>query len=359
MGAGVVGLTIAKSLSDRGLKVLVIEKEVRSGESTSSRNSGVIHAGMYYPEKTLKADLCLKGNKLLYEYALEKKINHKRLGKIIIANTDEEILKLENIYSQGIKNKVNLTKVSSDFIKQEEPSLQSKAGILSPDTGIIDVPEYITALEGDIQHNQGLIVFNTMCKKIKYVDKKFEIYCESSENFKVESKILINSSGLSSDQISNKMDFLDKKFIYKINYAKGHYFKYSGKNPFKRLIYPVHSESSLGIHVGFDLSGQLRFGPDLTWVKNIDYLFDESLKSKFLESITRYWKEINPDKLQPDYCGIRPKIQKKNEKMKDFSILGPKDHKIDGFVNLQGIESPGVTSSLAIGKYVTKLLLKN
>lgn len=339
------------------MEVLVIEKEKRSGESTSSRNSGVIHAGMYYPENSLKANLCLKGNKLLYKYALEKKISHKKLGKIIIANTDEEILKLENIYFQGKKNKVNLEKISSDFIRSEEPFLKAKAGILSPDTGIIDVPEYITALEGDIQHKKGLIVFETLCKKIKYIDKKFEIYCESSEDFKIESKILINSSGLSSDQISHKMDFLDKKFIYEINYAKGHYFKYTGKNPFKRLIYPVHNESSLGIHVGFDLSGQLRFGPDLTWVKKIDYFFDESLKDKFLESITKYWKEIDPDKLQPDYCGIRPKIQKKNEKMKDFSILGPRNHRIDGLVNLQGIESPGVTSSLAIGSYVTELLL--
>jgi len=357
IGAGVIGLAIGRCFSEAGLSVLIIEKEGRSGESTSSRNSGVIHAGMYYPDNTLKAKLCVEGNSLLYEYASKKRIDHKKIGKYIVACSKTDLEKLDSIYDQGIKNGVEILKVTKEEIESSESDLSVCAGLFSPNTGIIDVPELLTALEGDIQHNSGMISFSTKCEKVERRNDIFVIHCSSTEDFKVESKFLINCAGLDSENISNKMSFLDKRHIHKINLAKGHYFKYSGKNPFKKLIYPIHNESSLGIHVGFDLSGQLRFGPDLSWISEVDYSFDETLKSKFVKEIQSYWKNLDPNKLHPDYTGIRPKVQRKGEKMKDFIISDCNYHGIKGLVNLQGIESPGVTSSLAIAEYVKDLTL--
>ncbi len=356
IGAGVVGLAIAREMSKAGYSTLVIEKENKSGEEITSRNSGVIHAGMYYPSNFLKAKLCTQGNKLMYEYLSSKKIPHKKTGKLILATSKKDIIKLNKIYSQGLKNGVTLNLLNSEEVREIEPQLSSEGAIYSPNTGILDVPELITALEGDIQHYGGLVIHNTKFMESKQSIKGFNISCQSSEKFQFDTKILINSSGLSSDKNLKRMSFFKDKFIDKINYAKGHYFKYSGKNPFKKLVYPVNNQSSLGIHVSFDLSGQLKFGPDLKWVDKIDYSVDEDLKEIFVKDIQAYWKNLDPQKLHPDYAGIRPKIQNKGESMKDFSISGEKNHGIKGFINLQGIESPGVTSSLSIAKYVRSLL---
>ena len=352
IGAGVIGLSIAKSISEKGQSVIVLEKNGRAGEGVSSRNSGVIHAGMYYPTNSMKAKFCVEGNRLLYEYADLKKITHSKTGKYIIASRKEEISKLKKIYEQGLINGVSLKKFKGKDINKNEPALNVEAGLLSAETGIIDVPELITALEGDIQHNEGIISFNTEFISAKKKSGLFSIICRDKEKFEIQSKILINSSALSSDLVSRNIKSLEEKYIYKINYAKGHYFKYSGHNPFTSLIYPLPDEFSQGLHLGFDMSRQLRFGPDITWVKEINYLFDESLKEKFIKAIHNYWPEMNPEKLNPDYTGVRPKIQNSKGKMQDFSILEANSHGVDGLINLQGMESPGLTSSLAIGNYV-------
>tara|TARA_B100000900_G_scaffold393990_1_gene391012 strand:+ start:397 stop:1500 length:1104 start_codon:yes stop_codon:yes gene_type:complete len=357
VGAGVIGLAIAKHLSQAGMQVVVLEKETRSGESTSSRNSGVIHAGMYYPENSLKARLCVEGNSLLYDYAKKKNIPHKKIGKYIVSTNKSEQKRLNHIYENGKKNFVDLEMVNKESLKDKLPYLKAFSAIYSPNTGIIDVPELIRSLEFDIWQNDGLISFNTECLKVKKNNNKYEIFCDSSEKFKIDSKILINASGLQSYETLKNFNFLPKRFRHPIYYAKGHYFKYSGKHPFTNLVYPINSESSLGIHVGFDMSGQLRFGPDLEWVRHLDYKFENNTKEKFIKSINSYWPDLDPKKLQEDYVGIRPKIQKKSENMKDFIISGPKDHNFRGFINLQGIESPGVTSSLAIAKFVGNLVL--
>ena len=356
IGAGVVGLSIAKSCSELGMSVVVLEKNARSGEGISSRNSGVIHAGIYYPNKSLKTKFCLSGNKLLYDYAKEKRINHKRIGKYIIASSKAEIEKLEGIYKKGILNSVTLNLLTKENMRSIYPDLNIEAGIYSPNTGIIDVPELINALEGDIQHNNGLISFNTKFISAKKTNSGFSITCDDGKNFLINSKYLINASGLNSDLISQQIDTLDKKYYSSIKYAKGHYFKYSGSHPFTTLVYPLASEFSSGLHVGFDLSGQIRFGPDITWVDNIDYSFDDSLKDNFMISIKKYWPDIDSEKLQPDYVGIRPKLQNMDEKMKDFSICDSKVHGVEGLINIQGLESPGVTSSLAIGEYVKHMI---
>ena len=359
IGGGVIGLAIAREVSQSGLETIVLEKNERAGDDTSSRNSGVIHAGIYYPENFLKTSLCVKGNKLLYEYASDKRIKHKKYGKYIIASSLSDLAKLKEIFNQAIKNNVEIYKANSDKLKENNPGLIFKSALFSPSSGVIDVPEYVNALEGDIQHFGGLISLKTSFLSAVQENGYFKIDCKSDQKFSITSKFLINCSGLSSEDNLSSIEGFKKKHTYKNYYAKGHYFKYSGKSPFSNLIYPISGQHSLGIHVGFDLAGGMRFGPDIEFVKKIDYSFDENLKDKFLNSITQYWPEINPDKLHPDYTGIRPKITKPNEPMKDFSIQTKNEHGLEGFINLQGIESPGLTSSLAIGSYVNGLLMQD
>ena len=356
IGAGVIGLSIAKFYSALGYSVVVLEKESRAGEGISSRNSGVIHAGMYYPTNSLKTKFCIEGNKMLYEYATLKNITHKKLGKYIIASQVSELGKLDKIYEQGISNGAKIKRCSKDEMQAKYPDLIVAGGIYSSETGIIDVPEFITALEGDIQHNGGTVAFNTSFKSAAKVDNLFEIICDNGNEFMVQAKNLVNAAGLTSDLSSRNIKQLDKKYNHPIHFAKGHYFKYSGSHPFHSLVYPLSDEFSLGIHVGFDISGQLRFGPDLTWVQSLDFSFDESLKEKFIAAIHSYWPNMDPEKLQPDYVGIRPKIQNSKQSMQDFLILGRSDHGVRGLITLQGIESPGVTSSLAIGDYVASMI---
>ena len=356
IGGGVIGLSIARELSRSGKDTIVLERNERAGDVTSSRNSGVIHAGIYYPESFLKTKLCVKGNKLIYQYAEEKNINHKKYGKFIIASNKNELSNLESIFIQGKKNNVEICKVDNEQVIENNPELRFYQALYSPNSGVIDVPDYVTALEGDIQHSGGLISLRTSFLSAKKKKNKFIVSCSAEEEFSIESKYLINCSGLSNEITLKKIENFPTNKIYKNYFAKGHYFKYSGKSPFSNLIYPVSGRHSLGIHIGFDLAGGMRFGPDVEFVEKIDYTFDLSLKSKFINSIIQYWPDINPEKLHPDYTGIRPKITKPSESMRDFSIQVSKDHGIKNFINLQGIESPGLTSSLAIGKLVNHLL---
>ncbi len=356
IGGGVIGLSIARELSLSGKETIVLEKNERAGDVTSSRNSGVIHAGIYYPENFLKTKLCVEGNKLIYKYAKEKKINHKKYGKFIISANKRDLLNLESILMQGKKNNVEISRVDNEKVLENNPGLTFCQALYSPNSGVIDVPEYVTALEGDIQHFGGLISLRTSFLSAKKIKNKFVVSCLAEEEFSIESKYLINCSGLSNENTLKNINDFPRDKIYKNYYAKGHYFKYSGKSPFANLIYPVSGQHSLGIHVGFDLAGGVRFGPDVEFVDEIDYSFNESLKDKFIDSISQYWPDVNSEKLHPDYTGIRPKITRPNELMRDFSIQTEHDHGINNLINLQGIESPGLTSSLAIGKFVMNLL---
>ena len=359
IGGGVIGLGIARELSLSGKETIVLEQNDRAGDVTSSRNSGVIHAGIYFQEDFLKTKLCVEGNNLIYEYAKEKKINHKKYGKYIIATNKSEIQNLEALFIQGKKNKVKIERAQKEKVLHDNPGLVFQEALYSPNSGVIDVPEFVTALEGDIQHSGGLISLRTSFLSSSREKDSFVINCKAEENFSIESKYLINCSGLSNERTLKNISKFPKEKIFKNYFAKGHYFKYSGKTPFSNLIYPISGQHSLGIHVGFDLAGGMRFGPDVEFVNEIDYSFNESLKSKFVSSISQYWPDIDPKKLHPDYTGIRPKITKPNESTKDFSIQTQNDHGIENFINLQGIESPGLTSSLAIAKYVSHLVQIN
>lgn len=359
VGSGAVGLSIARNFLLRNKTVLVIEKEHRSGEGISSRNSGVIHAGIYYPSNSLKAKLCIEGSKLLYEYCEDKNISHTKTGKLIISANKYEHNSLKKLFKKGLDNGVDLHMLNKQEVREFEPSINCYSAIFSPNSGIIDVPEYINALEYDIQNLGGLISYKTQFLTAKRNKSEIEAVAFSDEKVTIFCDYLINSSGLGSFETLNNIKNLDKKYIKRIYYGKGHYFKYHGKNPFSHLIYPLPGKGGLGIHVGWDSSHQLRFGPDIVWTENLDYTFDASLKTKFLESIKNYWPEIDENKLQPDFCGIRPKLYQLGESQSDFSINGPNIHGFEGLISLQGIESPGLTSSPAIAEYVYDLVEEN
>ncbi|MDA7601975.1 NAD(P)/FAD-dependent oxidoreductase [Gammaproteobacteria bacterium] len=356
VGAGVVGLAIARRLSISGIKTLIVEKNHRAGEEVSSRNSGVIHGGMYYPTDSLKSSLCVEGNKLLYDYCSLKGITHKRTGKLIIANDSEEHKKLVSIYNQGLINGVKLELLTREEVFNLEPEIRCFSGIFSENTGIIDVPEYVNSLEGDIQHYGGLIAYNTKFISSFKEGSYFKTLLDTGEDFEIESRFLFNCGGLDSECISSSLAGLKKQFIKKIYFGKGHYYKYHGKNPFKNLIYPIPKPGSLGIHLSWDSANQLKFGPNLKWVDSINYAFEEGLKEEFLSAIKVYWPEIESERLQPDYTGIRPKIYNQGQNGEDFYFSLPESHKLEGFYGLQGIESPGLTSSLAISEYVFDLV---
>jgi L-2-hydroxyglutarate oxidase LhgO len=358
VGAGVIGLSIARSLSDQGLSTVVLEKNSRSGDEISSRNSGVIHAGMYYEPDSLKSEFCIEGNRRLYEYCIQKKIKFEKTGKLIISSNAEEHNKLIKIFDRGIKKNINLEQISAFEAQEIEPEITCYSAILSPNTGLIDVSEFIQSLEYDIQTKGGIISHNSEFIEAKKDKDKFKIKVESSDSFEISSNFLINCSGLSSAKVSAKVEGLKKNKIKEVFYGKGHYFKYQGKNPFKTLIYPVPGPFSLGVHLSWDFSRQLKFGPDLVWADKIDYKFSENIKENFVNSIKCYWKEIEEEKLMPDYVGIRPKIHSRNEVQKDFYISQFEDHGIGKFYNLQGIESPGLTSSLAISSFISKEVSK-
>ena len=264
IGGGVIGLSIARELSLSGKEVIVLEKNERAGDVTSSRNSGVIHAGIYFKEDFLKTKLCVEGNKLIYEYAIEKKINHKQYGKYIIATNKLQIPNLEALFKQGKKNKVEIEKTNKKKVLDRNPGLVFQEALYSPSSGVIDVPEFVTALEGDIQHFGGIISLRTSFLSSKKEKNSFVIECEAENQFSIESKYLINCSGLSNEITLKNISGFPKKRIFKNYFAKGHYFKYSGNTPFSNLIYPISGKHSLGIHVGFDLAGGMRFGPDLS-----------------------------------------------------------------------------------------------
>lgn len=359
VGAGIVGLAIAREIAKRETEVIILEQHSRAGEETSSRNSGVIHSGIYYPTGSNKALLCVQGNKLLYEYAEQRGINHRNTGKIVVANSKEQIKQLEALYTKGEDNGVEgLELLSRQSIAEYNSEIVSEMGLFCPSSGIIDTAELVQALEAELQEYDVLTSFNSKVEYIEYLGPShFRITVQSKERYSFEANNIINASGLGAVELANKVEALDQSLIPKAYLAKGHYFQLSGKNPFGDcLIYPLNNKDSLGVHVSIDFSGKARFGPDLTWVDKKDYSFDNSLKEKFVEAIHSYWPSLDPDKLIPDYTGIRPKIYGPKEEPADFIIQSSSDHGIDGLVNLFGIESPGLTSSFAIAKAVVQKL---
>ena len=349
VGAGAVGLAVARSLALAGREVVVLEAEQQIGMHTSSRNSEVIHAGLYYPEQSLKARLCVQGKRQLYDYCERRQVNFDCIGKLIVAATPEQLTRLEQIREQAGKNGVrDLELLSADDVKAMEPNVVCAGGLYSPSTGIIDSHELMVALEGDLESAGGAVVLDSEVRHV--VPANHGIQFEASgETF--QCRTFVNSAGLQAMDLVADMT-LGPSSPSKTYYAKGHYFAYTGKSPFNHLVYPVPIDGGLGIHATNDLGGAARFGPDVVWIDGIDYGFEADRKGDFVEAIRSYFPGLDETRLSPSYTGIRPKLAGRGAQFTDFDIQFDREHGIPGLVNLFGIESPGLTACLAIGDWV-------
>jgi len=357
VGAGVVGLAIARRLSQTGREVLVLETENAPGTATSSRNSGVIHAGIYYRPGSLKARLCVRGRDLLYAYAAERSIPHRQCGKLIVATDDDQIPQLREWQKIAEQNGVSGTRlIAPAEARAMEPEVFCTAALHVPITGIIDVHPYILALEADAEAAGATLALKTAVVGGEVTKEGFVLSVLGETTSQISCTHLINAAGLGAQDISKNMHGLDPSTIPPLILAKGNYFNLTGKQPFSMLIYPLPVLGSSGLHAFCDLAGRVRFGPDVEWVDEIDYNVDATRAPQFEEAVRRYWPGLPDGKLQPDYCGIRPKIARASPHDSDFVIQDVRLHKIRNLIMLYGIESPGLTSSLAIGDYVANLL---
>jgi L-2-hydroxyglutarate oxidase LhgO len=360
IGAGVVGLAVARALAlsskFAGKELLVLEAANAIGTGTSSRNSEVIHAGIYYPQGSLKAELCVQGKAMLYDYCTERGIGHKRCGKLIVATTQAQVAQLQGIISKAAANGVNdLVLLTREQARELEPQLECVAAVHSPSTGIIDSHALMLSLQGDFENAGGLTVLNSPVASVFINSDAIKIVMQ--DGTEIYTKTLVNAAGLSAPSIAQSMQGLDAKFVPQAYYAKGNYFTLSGKSPFTRLIYPVPEAAGLGVHLTLDMGGQAKFGPDVQWVESSDDLIVNPARGDaFYAEVRKYWPQLQDGALIAGYAGMRPKISAPNEVAADFLIQEPKDHGIPGLVNLFGIESPGLTSSLAIGARVAQLL---
>ena len=353
-----MGLAVARKLAQADREVLVLEAETHIGSHTSSRNSEVIHAGIYYPRGSLKARFCLAGKKSLYRYCAEKGVPHQRLGKLIVANGQAEVGRLRGIHEQGLKNGVDdLEWLDADQVHDREPSVRADTAIWSPSTGIVDSHALMLALQGDVEAAGGSVLVNHRVIGLALDRGDIRVRCDAGERFSVRCRWLINAAGLWASQLAEQAEGVRPAGFPQTRYAKGHYFDY-GKSPFSHLVYPVPIVGGLGIHATNDLSGRARFGPDAEWVDSVDYAFDGSRKAAFSAAIRSYYPSLDDERLAPAYTGIRPKLYSPGEPSADFVIQGPAEHGVAGWVNLFGIESPGLTSCLAIADAVHETLAR-
>jgi len=349
IGAGVVGLACARRMARQGREVLVLEREGLIGSQTSSRNSEVIHAGIYYPRDSLKAQLCVTGKAALYRYCEEHRVPHKRCGKVIVATSQDQLPVLRGYQEQARHNGAGeLVWLDASAVRALEPEVTAIAGVLSESTGIIDSHGYMLALQADLEGCGGVVALETEVRGLSRADSGVLVH---TRDLTLQARCVVNSAGLWAPELAADVDASAPAAYY----ARGHYFTYAGRAPFSRLVYPIAEAGGLGVHVTVDMAGQVRFGPDVVWIDTVDYRFDESCKAGFVAAIGRYFPALDEDRLQPGYTGIRPKISGPGELAADFSITGPDQHGVGGLINLLGIESPGLTASLAIAERVADL----
>ncbi len=353
IGAGVIGLAIARALADVDHEVLILEAGPAIGTVTSSRNSGVIHAGVYYKPGSLKARLCIEGRDRLYAYAAERGIMNKRCGKLIVATAADQISVLKdwqmNAEQCGLTGLKMLTPVD---VKKIEPEVFCTAALLVPMTGIIDVHGYLLALLGDAEARGATLALHAPVVSGACSGDGFLLDVGGTAQMQISCRRLINAAGLGAQTFSHSLQGLDPATIPPLIMAKGNYFSLSGKSPFQRLIYPLPVLGSSGLHATMDLGGQVRFGPDVEWVDHIDYHVDPARQTAFEEAVRRYWPALPKGMLQPDYAGVRPKVMRGSPHDSDFIIQDESTHQVPGLINLYGIESPGLTSSLALANEV-------
>jgi L-2-hydroxyglutarate oxidase LhgO len=359
IGAGVIGLAVARQLSMAGCSVLVLEKAHAPGTETSSRNSEVIHAGIYYPTGSLKARLCIEGRKMLYGYCASRNVAMKPLGKIIVATMPEEEKKLEAIAALAKANGVgDLKWLTAGEVAALEPEVFCTRALLSPSTGIINSGAYMLALQADVQSNSATIAFNTTFSGAVQRQDAFLVRARdaSGETAELACNALINCAGHGAHTAALAIEGISAEKLPPRFLAKGSYCSVTGKSPFRHLIYPVPVPGALGIHATLDMNGSVRFGPDIQWVEDISYSLAPDLPQKFSRAVAAYWPGVRERDLAPSYCGIRPKSHGPDAAFADFCIQDVGAHGVRGLINLFGIESPGITASLAIAQHVVGLL---
>ncbi len=357
VGAGVVGLAVARQLARDGRDVLVIEAEDSIGTQTSSRNSEVIHAGIYYQPGSLKARFCRRGRDLLYAFCDDYHVGYRRCGKLIVVTAPEQLDTLRELLARGEANGVeDLSLVSPEEVQALEPEIRCLAALHSPSTGLIDSHALMIALQGDAEAHGAMIAFSSQVRTAVVTPEGFALQVAGGEEIEIVARSLVNCAGLGAVDLANKIVGPAKTHIPGQRLAKGNYFRLSARSPFDHLIYPVPEPGGLGVHVTLDLGGQARFGPDVQWVEDLDYDVDAGRAEAFHDQIRKYWPGLEAGSLVPDYAGIRPKIVVGGNLQIDFMICGEEQHGVSGLVNLFGIESPGLTSCLAIAEYVGALV---
>ncbi len=360
IGGGVVGLAIARKLARKSSSLLVVDAEDHYGQGISSRNSEVIHAGIYYPANSLKADLCVRGKRLLVDYCQSRGLGYRLCGKIIVATSSDEELSLESIRMRAIENGVDdLQRWSGAQVAKAEPAVSATAALYSPGTGILNAHELMTSYVADIETDGGQFVGGVRVLSVESDKGRFLLRCiTGGEEYIFSCRVLVNSAGLGAQRIAESIHQIDPADIPRLHLCKGSYFTLAAGNPFQRLVYPVPDKSGagLGVHATIDLGGQVKFGPDVEYVESLDYKVSEERRSLYYQAIGRYFPALKESELVPGYAGIRPKLQGPGEQPADFVIQWEKDHGVEGLIQLFGIESPGLTASLAIAEWVSDRL---
>jgi L-2-hydroxyglutarate oxidase LhgO len=352
----VIGLAIARRLAQAGREVIILEAAEGIGTVTSSRNSEVIHAGIYYPAGSLMARMCVSGKRALYRYCGDHGVPHRNCGKLIVATTPKETAKLQSIRAHAEANGVlDLQTLSAEAARALEPALNCDAALLSPSTGIVDSHAFMLALRGDAESAGAACAFHAPLLRGKATLGEFELDVGGEAPITLACELLVNAAGLAATSVARSIDGMPIDLIPPSYLAKGNYFSCSARAPFSRLIYPVPEPGGLGVHLTLDMAGQARFGPDVEWVETIDYAVDPARAERFYPAIRKYWPDLPDGALMPSYSGMRPKIVPPAVAAQDFLIQGPADHGVAGLINLFGIESPGLTSSLAIADHVAEL----
>ncbi|HUG24695.1 NAD(P)/FAD-dependent oxidoreductase [Piscinibacter sp.] len=362
IGAGVVGLAVARALAKRGLETIVLERADAIGTETSSRNSEVIHAGLYYPTGSLKARLCVQGREQLYALCESHGVEHRRCGKLLVASGDAQRRKLAQIEAQAHANGVaDLQRLSAAQARALEPALVADEALWSPSTGIVDSHGLMLALQGDLEAAGGAVALRSPVQAVRCGGPLHEVDVGGESPTTLATPLVVNAAGLWAPSVAACMHGLDAHHVPRAHYAKGSYYALAGRSPFTRLVYPVPEDGGLGVHLTLDLAGQARFGPDVEWIapaspQAIDYRVDPARAEAFYAAIRGYWPELPDGALQPSYSGVRPKLRGAGEPTSDFVLQGPREHGVPGLVNLFGIESPGLTASLAIADAVVSQL---
>jgi L-2-hydroxyglutarate oxidase LhgO len=356
IGAGVIGLGVARALAQAGREVVVLEAERQFGMHTSSRNSEVIHAGIYYPKGSLKARFCVEGRQALYAYCAERGIPHARPGKLIVATAEEEVATLGKLKAAAEANGVmDLVMLTQAEVHELEPDVSCVRGIFSPSTGLIDSHALMAALKRDAEAAGAQVALGTAVRSGRVSDNRIELTAGDEEAVAVRFRLVVNCAGPWAQQVAHRIEGFPAAAIPPQYFAKGHYFVMPGKHRFRHLVYPVPVPGGLGTHLTLDLGGQARFGPDVQWCDGVDYSFDDSRAASFYASIRRYYPQLPDGALVPGFTGVRPKTAPATSAAPDFQIDGPQQHGVPGMVNLFGIESPGLTSVLAIAEHVRAL----